>query len=169
MSQSVKAILLIVVAAVVLYGGYWLYRHYGNQQPTSPVAATPTNSPVASPTAGLKVSPTATPTAALNSVYKMMSDSKGVSYLADEKGMALYTYSKDTTGVSNCSGTCIVSWPEFGPKTEPTSLPANITVITRSDKSLQYAWKGMPLYYYVKDTKAGDILGDGVDGFTLAR
>jgi len=173
MSQFVKAILLIVVAAVVLYGGYWLYNHYIYQQPGTPVAVAPTNSPVASssasPTASSSASPTASPTVAQNSVYKMMSDSKGVSYLADENGMTLYIYSKDTAGVSNCSGTCITNWPEFGPKTEPASLPANITVITRSDKSLQYAWKGMPLYYFVSDKKAGDVTGDGVNGFTLAR
>jgi predicted lipoprotein with Yx(FWY)xxD motif len=156
MSQSVKAIVLIVVAAVVLYGGYRLYRHY-SKQPVAPVAMAPAKTPVASPTA--------TP----NSLYKMMSDSKGVSYLTDDKGMALYTYSKDKTGISNCSGTCIINWPAFGPKTEPTSLLTDITVITRTDKSLQYAWKGMPLYYFVKDLKAGDVTGDGVGGFTLAK
>ena len=177
MNQSTKIVAVLVIVILVLYGGYRLYHHYTYQQPGAPVAVKPTNSPVASPTASLtvipsaspSVSPSVSPEAVQNSVYKMMSDSKGVSYLTDENGMTLYVYSKDTVGVSNCSGACITNWPEFGPKTEPTSLPANITVITRSDKSLQYAWKGMPLYYYVKDTKAGDVTGDGVGGFTIAR
>ena len=178
MNQSVKTAAALVIVVLVLYGGYRLYHHYTYQQPAAaPVAVKPTNSPVASPTASLTVSPSVSstvspsvsPEVAQNSVYKMMSDSKGVSYLTDENGMTLYIYSKDTAGVSNCSGTCITSWPEFGPKTEPTSLPANITVITRSDKSLQYAWKGMPLYYFVKDAKAGDVTGDAVGGFTIAR
>jgi predicted lipoprotein with Yx(FWY)xxD motif len=177
MTQFIRLVAAIIVVVVVLYGGYRLYHHYTYQQPGAPVAVVPTNNPVASssasPTSSSSASPTSSPTgspeAVQNGVYKMMSDSNGVSYLTDENGMTLYIYSKDTTGVSNCSGTCITNWPEFGPKIEPTSLPANITVITRSDKSLQYAWKGMPLYYFVKDTKAGDVTGDGVGDFTIAR
>ena len=170
--QTFKISAVLVIVVLVLYGGYRLYHHYTYQQPAAPVAVAPTNGPVASPTASLvspSVSPAVSPAVAQNSVYKMMSDSNGVSYLTDENGMTLYIYSKDTAGVSNCSGTCIANWPEFGPKTEPTSLPANITVITRSDKSLQYAWKGMPLYFYINDTKAGDVTGDGVGDFTIAR
>ena len=99
----------------------------------------------------------------------MMSTSKTGSFLTDVKGMALYTYSKDKTGVSNCTGKCLVNWPAYGPKTMPTTLPTDITVITRTDKSLQFAWKGMPLYYFVKDLKVGDMMGDGVGGFMLAK
>jgi len=156
MNQYTKILAVVVVALIVLYGGYRLYHHFTYQAPAvAPVVATPTNSPEMTP--------------ATQGVYKMMSDSKAGNYLTDEKGMTLYTYSKDTTGVSNCSGTCITNWPAYGPKTPPTTLPTNITVITRSDKSLQYAWKGMPLYYFVSDTKAGDATGEGVGGFTLAK
>lgn len=31
--------------------------------------------------------------------------------LVDGNGMTLYTYAKDTTGVSNCSGGCLQNWP----------------------------------------------------------
>jgi predicted lipoprotein with Yx(FWY)xxD motif len=37
-------------------------------------------------------------------------------------------------------------------------------VITREDGSKQWAYKGKPLYYWVKDTKPGDVSGDGVKG-----
>jgi predicted lipoprotein with Yx(FWY)xxD motif len=152
MNQYTKIAVVVVVLLIALYGGYRLYHHFTYQAPVAaPVVATPTTSPVMQ-----------------NSVYKMMSNSKG-SYLTDEKGMTLYTYSKDTTGVSNCSGKCIANWPAYGPTTQPTGLPTDVTVITRLDKSLQYAWKGMPLYYFVSDTKAGDVTGDGVGGFTLAK
>jgi predicted lipoprotein with Yx(FWY)xxD motif len=159
MNQYTKIIAGVIIAVVVLYGGYRLYNHFTKAQPTAaPVVATPTNSPSMSPAA------------LQNSVYKMMSDSKGASYLTDEKGMTLYTYSKDNIGVSNCLGTCITNWPAYGPTIAPTaSLPGSFTVITRSDKTLQYAWKGMPLYYFVKDTKTGDVTGDGVGGFMLAK
>lgn len=160
MNQSIKIIIAVIVAVVVLYGGYRLYRHYSKPQTTAPVVA------VATPT----VSPIASPSAVVNNIFKTTTNAKGVSYLSDEKGMTLYTYSKDTVGVSNCTTSkCVTNWPVFGPKTMPTILPTDVTVITRADKTLQYAWKGMPLYYFVNDTKAGDILGDGVGGFTLAK
>jgi predicted lipoprotein with Yx(FWY)xxD motif len=43
-------------------------------------------------------------------------------------------------------------------------MPANITVIIRTDGTKQFAWNSMPLYYYSKDAKAGDLTGDGVGG-----
>lgn len=159
MNQYTKIIAGILIAAIVLYGGYRIYHHvtFKNSAPVVSVA-NPTKSPETSP-------------AAQNSVYKMMSGSKGASYLSDENGMSLYTYSKDATGVSNCSGACIKNWPAYGPKTMPaaSTLPANITVITRSDKTLQYARNGMPLYYFASDTKAGEVTGEGIGGFTLAK
>ncbi len=35
-------------------------------------------------------------------------------------------------------------------------------MIKRDDGSMQWAYQGMPLYTFVKDTKAGDKTGDGV-------
>lgn len=86
-------------------------------------------------------------------------------YLTDFAGMTLYIYDKDTVGTSNCYNGCATAWPPYtsGATAEKT-LPANITVITRTDGSKQFAWKGKPLYYYTTDTKPGDITGDGVGG-----
>ena len=159
MNTTTKAIAAVIILVVVLYGGYRLYHHFTFKQPAMPVAVAPTATPMMSPSG------------AMMSVTKMMTDSKGVSYMTDENGMTLYTYSKDTTGVSNCTGVCIQNWPAYGPKTAPSpaDLPADVTVITRSDGTLQYAWKGMPLYTFVGDKKAGDVTGDGVNGFALAK
>lgn len=161
MNQYTKIIAGVLIALVVLYGGYRIYHHFTwkNSAAVTSVATSPTQAPEMSPEA-MK-----------NSVYKMMTDSKKASYLTDENGMTLYTYSKDTAGVSNCSGTCLANWPAYGPKTAPnaSTLPANVTVTTRSNKALQYAWKGMPLYYFASDAKAGDVTGDGVGGFALAK
>jgi predicted lipoprotein with Yx(FWY)xxD motif len=38
------------------------------------------------------------------------------------------------------------------------------TVITRDDGSKQWAYKGKPLYSWVKDQKPGDKTGEGVAG-----
>jgi predicted lipoprotein with Yx(FWY)xxD motif len=37
------------------------------------------------------------------------------------------------------------------------------TVITREDGSKQWAYKGKPLYLWIKDQKPGDKTGDGVN------
>lgn len=87
-------------------------------------------------------------------------------YLTDFAGMTLYVFDKDTPGVSSCTGSCASLWPPYtSGATAQGTLPANITVITRSDGSSQFAWNTKPLYYYSKDKKAGDLLGDGVGGF----
>ena len=39
---------------------------------------------------------------------------------------------------------------------------ADYTVIIRDDGSKQWSYRGKPLYTWVKDTKPGDISGDGV-------
>ena len=38
------------------------------------------------------------------------------------------------------------------------------TIVTRSDGTRQWAFKGQPLYYFTKDMKSGDVTGDGVGG-----
>jgi predicted lipoprotein with Yx(FWY)xxD motif len=95
-------------------------------------------------------------------------DSKGSQYLADGNDKTLYTYGADTSGVSNCTGACLAAWPIYK-ATSATSLPANVSIITRSDGGTQYAYKGMPLYYYTGDIAAGQTTGDGVNNFSLAK
>ena len=89
-------------------------------------------------------------------------------YLADSNGNALYTYGGDTAGVSNCSGSCLYSWPVYSPASSSASLPTNVTIITRSDGSKQYAYKAMPLYTFSGDS-AGQVTGDNVSNFHIAR
>ena len=80
-------------------------------------------------------------------------------------GRTLYTFSRDVagSGKSVCVDACATNWPPLG--VAATAVPlGDYTIITRADGSKQWAFKGMPLYYYAKDTKAGDKLGDGVGG-----
>lgn len=95
----------------------------------------------------------------------MANDTKLGSIATDANGMTLYTYDKDTKDQSTCSGQCAVIWPPFTVSgTVPPSLPAHLSTFKRADGTMQYAWDGMPLYYFAKDTKAGDTTGDGVGG-----
>jgi predicted lipoprotein with Yx(FWY)xxD motif len=81
--------------------------------------------------------------------------------LVNVKGMTLYTYDKDRNGQSSCNGTCAKSWPPLL-ATTASSASGNWSIITRSDGSKQWAYKGKPLYTWSKDTKPGDTTGDGI-------
>ena len=83
--------------------------------------------------------------------------------LADAKGMTLYTFDKDSAGKSACNGKCAESWPPLMADAA-ASPPAGYSVIARDDGQKQWAYKGKPLYGWVKDTKPGDTTGDGVNG-----
>ena len=146
---------VIVVLAVLGYGGYRLYHHYHH---AAPVATAMTK------TQTMKTQPT-TMMASPSSYIKMVAvNGFSKKIITDPKGMTLYTFANDKPAVSNCNGACAKIWPPYLAKAETGKLPANLTVIKRSDGTLQYAWKGMPLYYYVKDTKPGDVTGNGVKG-----
>lgn len=96
-------------------------------------------------------------------------DTASGSVLADSKGMTLYIFDKDTAGVSNCNGGCAVNWPPLA-ATAQSEADGDFTVINRADGSPQWAYKGMPLYLWIKDQKPGDVTGDGVNGvWHLAR
>jgi predicted lipoprotein with Yx(FWY)xxD motif len=85
----------------------------------------------------------------------------GTMVLADAKGMTLYTFGKDAAGKSSCNGKCAMAWPPLAAAADAKSM-GDWTVVTRDDGSMQWAYKGNPLYTYAKDAKAGDTTGDGV-------
>ena len=86
-------------------------------------------------------------------------------------GKTLYTFTKDKvgSGESACYDKCAQNWPPLA--VAPTAKPAgDYTIIIRKDGARQWAYKGAPLYYFIKDMKPGDKTGDGVAGaWKLAR
>ena len=82
--------------------------------------------------------------------------------LAGNNNMTLYTYSKDAagSGKSVCNGMCATNWPPLLVDGSPAAS-SGYSVITRDDGKKQLAFNGMPLYFYIKDTKPGDKIGDG--------
>jgi predicted lipoprotein with Yx(FWY)xxD motif len=87
----------------------------------------------------------------------------GKEVLTDANGMTLYTFDKDTAGVSNCYDQCAANWPPMFADDGATD-EAEFTVVTRTDGTKMWAHEGMPLYLWVKDEKPGDTTGDGVGG-----
>ncbi len=87
----------------------------------------------------------------------------GKKVFTNAKGMTLYTFDKDMKGKSNCNGGCAAKWPPVKAKVKGM-MDGNYSVISRKDGSLQWAYKGHPLYTWIKDKKAGQMTGDGVKG-----
>jgi predicted lipoprotein with Yx(FWY)xxD motif len=91
--------------------------------------------------------------------------------LVDKAGMTLYRYTPDGMDRSVCTGGCASLWP---PLTVPAGTSAatggngvpssNLGIIARADGTHQITYKGMPLYTYTGDTKAGEASGQGVGG-----
>ncbi|GIZ50350.1 COG4315 family predicted lipoprotein [Noviherbaspirillum aridicola] len=81
--------------------------------------------------------------------------------LVGGNGMTLYTFDKDAEGKSMCNGKCAENWPPL--YADDTTPSGDFSVITRDDGKKQVAYKGKPLYYWVKDQKPGDRTGDGVN------
>ena len=76
--------------------------------------------------------------------------------------MTLYTFDKDTagSGKSVCNGPCATNWPPLLASKAPGG---DYSLVTRDDGKTQLAYKGKPLYYWIKDAKPGDKTGDGVN------
>lgn len=84
--------------------------------------------------------------------------------LVDGKGMTLYVFAKDSEGKSACNGPCATNWPPLKVM-EGDAASGDYTAVARDDGSKQWAYKGKPLYTWIKDAKPGDTTGDGfLDG-----
>ncbi len=84
----------------------------------------------------------------------------GMMVLADAKGMTLYTFDKDMKGTSMCTEKCAQNWPALAAGADAKPM-GDWTIVDRPDGTKQWAYKGKPLYTFVKDTKAGDAMGNG--------
>jgi predicted lipoprotein with Yx(FWY)xxD motif len=119
----------------------------------------PSASPSSSPSSGA-AAPAGGPTVSVrqSSMYG--------AYLVDAQGMALYTLSADTPGVSTCTDACTRVWPPLllasGNPAGGSGVTGTLAVITRSDGGRQVTYNGMPLYTYVRDMSPGDTTGANV-------
>jgi len=155
-----KTVIWIVIIVVIAAGGYYAYKMHKTQQLQNAAAQQAQMEAQQQKTANAMK-----PSETTNQSETTMMD-KTTGDLTDAKGMTLYTYDKDTKNISNCTGGCLKAWPPFLVSSEAMSgsMPANLGSFKLANGSMQYTWKGMPLYHYVGDTKPGQVTGDGVDG-----
>lgn len=78
--------------------------------------------------------------------------------LADSRGHTLYVFDQ---GV--CSGSCAALWPPFLTSGAPVALTgvkkSLVGTMKRSDGKLQVTFAHRPLYFFARDTKAGQVNG----------
>jgi predicted lipoprotein with Yx(FWY)xxD motif len=84
--------------------------------------------------------------------------------LTNSAGMTLYVFDKDVadSGKSACNGDCAAKWPALTASASDKA-DGNYSIVSRDDGSKQWAYKGKPLYLWIKDQKPGDTTGDGVN------
>jgi predicted lipoprotein with Yx(FWY)xxD motif len=103
-----------------------------------------------------------------STIVKTGSSSLG-KILVDAHGKTLYVWAHDKGSKSTCNGDCATYWPPYVTSGKPKALAgANARLLgtsRRSDGRLQVTYAGHPLYYFVRDAKAGQIKGEGLTGF----
>jgi predicted lipoprotein with Yx(FWY)xxD motif len=165
-----STIVWTIIILAILVGGWYVWM----QSPVPAPAPTSTTAPASTSAAS-----TSTPSGDGSSIADNLTlgtdatSSLGI-YLIAYNGMALYTYSGDSAGVSNCSGSCAQNWPPYTvPAGMHLNLEAGVTgtagTVTRADGTTQVTYKGMPLYFFVGDSASGAVTGDGVGGFSIAK
>jgi predicted lipoprotein with Yx(FWY)xxD motif len=137
----------------------------------SPSAAAPSPSASNPPTVAPVVtspSPIPSPRASRKTI-KAAGSSLG-QILVDSNGRTLYLFLADSGTTSNCnSAGCVQAWPPVltngAPQAGPGVKASLLGTTTRRDGTIEVTYAGHPLYYFVSDTKAGEVSGQGINAF----
>jgi predicted lipoprotein with Yx(FWY)xxD motif len=94
--------------------------------------------------------------------------------LTGPTGMTLYTHAGDSATSSTCTGGCATAWPPLtvpagGSASGGTGVTGTFATLTRADGSVQVTYNGLPLYGWQGDSKPGDVTGQGINGFSVAK
>jgi predicted lipoprotein with Yx(FWY)xxD motif len=140
------------------------------------VAACSSSGASASAPAGVDQPPSAAPSAGGSAaaggeeyVIASATDATVGAFLTGEDGKTLYIFTPDSANTSACVDACAQSWPPLVVTSTDTlkagdGVTGKLTTFARPDGTMQVAYNGIPLYYFAKDTKAGDVTGQGVGG-----
>ena len=121
---------------------------------------------------GAKTKPAAPAAAKKPSITLGTASSKFGNIMVDEKGLTLYMFTPDARNVSNCEGACLTAWPPVMLGKDDTLADVALTgdlrrsllgVAMRENGSRHVTYNGWPLYYWFRDAKAGDTLGQWVN------
>lgn len=134
-----------------------------NPVPVNPVATMAPVMPAPAPSAGAT-------TATGQPGDAVQIQAHGQTILADAKtGLALYTFDGDTVpNQSTCIGSCLAIWPAHAAMSSEKGSN-NFAIFTRQGGTLQWSFKGKPLYTFASDTPSNNATGDGFQNFHLAH
>jgi predicted lipoprotein with Yx(FWY)xxD motif len=94
-------------------------------------------------------------------------DDRFGTYLVDGDGRALYLFTLDEPGVSNCDDACLVTWPALltdGEAAAAGEVDATLLgTLQRDDGTVQVTYAGQPLYTFAGDGAAGEVNGQGIN------
>ena len=155
--------ILALSAALTACGG-----STGTAPATTSPAVTEGSPPVSATAPAASVTPPSAPPESA-AVDLMTATSSAGEIVVDAKGMSVYFFTKDVkdSGTSACTDACLAAWPPVTTAAETPQVEGvtgTVGTITTPDGAKQVTLNGLPLYYFAKDTKAGDILGQGVNG-----
>ena len=143
-------------------------------------ASTGAGNPYGAPPASPSASPVAVPSASPSPVTPGPKVATGTKIdvgstrlgrvLVDGKGRTLYLFAADTGTKSTCnSSACVQYWPPLlttGAPQAGAGVNAGLLGTTRrQDGTTEVTYAGHPLYYFISDNKAGDVTGQGINGF----
>lgn len=89
--------------------------------------------------------------------------------LQDGRGHSIYLFTKEKSSKSECYDACADAWPPVLTKQSPYAgkgiRESKLGTTRRSDGSRQVTYNGHPLYYYVGETQADQVLCQAVEEF----
>lgn len=144
---------------------------------TAALAPAAGQAPAVAKTQGwLKIYVGAAPAGTANAVQlDVISDPSVGQYVSDGTGRSLYRFDKDIAkpSASNCAGQCAVTWPPLTVSRDQSVYasgvdPQLVGFIERADGTCQITLGGWPVYFFSKDKKPRDLLGQGVGGTWFA-
>lgn len=161
LARPSTAVAALVVAALALAA-------CGSSSPSTTTAAASTGNSGT----GAAASPG---TSASTSTVKTTNASGFGTILVNSAGMALYTFGPNNGGTVNmCTGTCLQAWPALTVPagTTPTlasGVSGTLATAKQSDGTLQVTYNGMLLYTFASDGSPGQVTGNGVAKFSVAK
>ncbi len=135
----------------------------GGSPGTSPTSAGPSSSAPASNAPSSSAPSSSAPVAGPE--LKTASSSAG-KIVVGANGMSVYFFTKDVkdSGKSACEGACAALWPAVtttSDKPAVEGVTGTIGTIPAADGKKQVTINGLPVYFFSRDTAAGDVKGQG--------
>ena len=138
---------------------------------TSTSSTDPYGAPTASPSVAPVVAPSANPTPEVASGTTIgVGTTRLGQGLVGGTGRTVYLFAADSGTKSACnSSACVQYWPPVltagAPQAGAGGNASLLGTTTREDGTTEVTYAGHPLYYFLSDKAAGDVTGQGVNGF----